>query len=77
MIDKETYEKGVWFSFTITALVVFVGSWIYCIANYGFLLGVGLGWLPSAIVAFIAGVIVGYGWPLALITVFLAILYTI
>ena len=43
MIDKETYEKGVWFSFTITALVVFVGSWIYCIANYGFLLGVGLG----------------------------------
>ena len=69
MINRETYEKGVWFAFTITALVVFIGSWIYCIANYGFLLGVGLGWLPSAIVAVIAGAVVGFGWPLVIAAV--------
>jgi len=27
---------------SIIAYVVFVGSWIYCINEYGFLLGVGL-----------------------------------
>ncbi|MBK7207660.1 MAG: hypothetical protein IPH91_05190 [Elusimicrobia bacterium] len=58
------YEIG----FGITAFIIFVGSWIYCIANYGFLLGVGLGWLPSLIVAFIGGAL----WPLILL-VFLAI----
>lgn len=42
--------------------LVFVGCWIYCIATYGFLLGVGLGWLPSIIVAYI----IGFLWPLFL-----------
>lgn len=51
-----------WYSigFGITAFITFIGSWIYCIAAYGFLLGVGLGWLPSIIVAVIAGAL----WPL-------------
>ncbi len=44
----------------ITFWVVFICSWIYCIAEYGFLLGVGLGWLPSAIVGVIAALL----WPL-------------
>lgn len=51
----DTYRIG----FNITAIIVFIGSWIYCIATYGFLFGVGLGWLPSAIVAGIAGAL----WP--------------
>lgn len=51
-----------WYSvgFAITAFIVFVGCWIYCIATYGFLVGVGIGWLPSGIVAAIAGAV----WPL-------------
>lgn len=44
----------------IVGLIVFVGSYIYCIATYGFLLGVGLGWLPSLIVAALAAAL----WPL-------------
>ena len=40
--------------------LTFVGSWIYCIAHYGYLLGVGLGWLPSLIVACLVGSL----WPL-------------
>lgn len=50
------YEIG----FHITAIVVFIGCWIYCIATYGFLLGVGIGWLPSLIAAAVAG----FAWPL-------------
>lgn len=52
------YRVGCW----ITFVPVFIGCWIYCIDTYGFLLGVGLGWLPSAIV----GVIAAFLWPLAL-----------
>ena len=35
----------------VTWVLIFVGTWIYCIAEYGFLLGVGLGWLAAAITA--------------------------
>ncbi len=50
------YRRGFW----ITAVVTFFSSWIYCIASYGFLFGVGLGWLPSLIVAPVVGAL----WPL-------------
>lgn len=56
----------------ISAVLIFIGSYIYCIATYGFLLGVGLGWLPSAIVALIAFGVVWLLWPL--ITVGLLVL---
>jgi hypothetical protein len=46
--------------FAITFFLVFIGTWIYCIAAYGFLLGVGLGWLPAAICGMLAGLL----WPL-------------
>jgi hypothetical protein len=52
------YLAGIW----ITRAIIFVGCWIYCIATYGFLLGVGLGWLPSIIVAYLTA----WLWPLAL-----------
>ena len=52
----------------ITFFIVFVASWIYCIASYGYLLGVGLGWLPSLIVA----CIVAFLWPLLAIVLILA-----
>lgn len=34
----------------VVSMATFVGVWIYCIAEYGFLLGVGLGWLPAMII---------------------------
>jgi hypothetical protein len=42
---------------------IFVVSWIWCIANYGYLLGVGLGWLPSAITA----TVLCWIWPIVAI----------
>ncbi|HDS1649000.1 TPA: hypothetical protein QEL68_000696 [Stenotrophomonas maltophilia] len=53
------YWAGYWLSWAL----IFIGTWIYCIAEYGFLLGVGLGWLPSGIVA----TIVSFFWPLILL----------
>jgi len=55
------YIAGAW----LTGIVTFIGCWIYCIATYGFLFGVGLGWLPSAICAVIAAVL----WPLIALAV--------
>lgn len=65
MSGNDVYRIG----FAVTAFIVFIGSWIYCIANYGFLLGLGLGWLPSMIVAVIAGAI----WPLIALVIGLGI----
>lgn len=55
----------------ITWGITFLGTWGFCIVNYGFLLGVGLGWHPAMIVAYVAGFL----WPLlALILLGLAAL---
>lgn len=45
----------------LVGVVTFVGAWIYAISTSGFLLGVGLGWLPAAIVAVVAALL----WPVA------------
>lgn len=46
----------------IAALITFLGAWGYCAVTYGFLLGFGLGWLPAAIAAAIAGAVVALLW---------------
>lgn len=47
----------------------FVVTWWWCIEEYGFLLGVGVGWFPSLIVAAIVGML----WlPLAILVLWLA-----
>lgn len=57
-MNETVYEVGK----CITGLIIFIGSYIYCINEYGFLFGLGLGWLPSFIIALIAA----YLWPLIL-----------
>ncbi len=56
-------EEKYWLGYYISWVIIFVGCWIYAIATYGFLFGVGLGWLPSAIVASIVSLL----WPLLLV----------
>lgn len=41
------------YSVTVGA-ITFVCAYIYCINEYGFLLGFGLGWIPSLMLAYIA-----------------------
>lgn len=57
----------------IAAIVAFLGSWIYCVSEYGYLLGFGLGWLPSGILAAIIRPLVKFLWPL----IALAVLYMV
>jgi hypothetical protein len=45
----------------LIAIVTFIGAWLYAIDSSGFVLGVGLGWLPAGIVAVLAGFL----WPFA------------
>jgi len=66
MSDDDFYRLG----YGITAFITFIGSWIYCIYEYGYLLGVGLGWLPSLIVAAIVGAL----WPLILLAIIIIVL---
>ena len=49
----------------IVWVLSFAGFWIYAISEYGFLVGVSLGWLPAAI----AATIVAGLWPLIALVV--------
>jgi hypothetical protein len=46
----------------LTGFATFIGAYIYCVSAYGFLLGLGLGWIPSGIVAVIVSQIVRFLW---------------
>lgn len=46
----------------IAAALTFVGAYIYCVSTYGFLLGFGLGWLPSGLLAAIVFFVVQLLW---------------
>jgi len=48
----------------IAGLLTFIGSWWYCAAEYGFLLGFGLGWLPSGIAAVLVYLATLFLWGL-------------
>jgi len=52
----------------LASFLTFVAGWIFCLLQYGFLLGGGLGWFPSGIAAAIVGFLVAALWgPLLLI----------
>jgi hypothetical protein len=66
-MEKSYFERGAGYG-AWAGLITFVISWIYCIASYGFLFGVGLGWLPSLIVAAVAYLLTMLLWgPVALV----------
>jgi hypothetical protein len=67
-----TGRKAGWIAGGLT----FIGAYIYCVATYGFLLGMGLGWLPSGILAAIVGVISVFLWgPLLVVGFFFALYF--
>jgi hypothetical protein len=53
----------------IAAPITFLGAYVYCISEYGFLWGFGFGWLPSAILAFLVYVAVMLFWGLAAVSI--------
>ena len=57
------------FAIGIAGALTFIAAYIYCTATYGFLLGFGLGWLPSGILAAIVGFAVVLLWGPVLLLV--------
>lgn len=49
----------------LAGIATFIGGWIYCVAHYGFLIGVSLGWIPAGICAAVVGGLVMFLWGLA------------
>jgi len=56
--DWKVYVWGFW----IVGIITFLATWAYAISTYGFFLGVGLGWIPAAVIGALAGAL----WPLLL-----------
>jgi hypothetical protein len=58
----------------VAGAITFIGAYIYCIATYGFLFGLGLGWLPSIILAYVVGFVTLFLWGPAALGLLLLIL---
>ncbi|MGE8940479.1 hypothetical protein ACO2I3_01060 [Leptospira interrogans] len=67
--DARVYAVG----FMITAGLTFIVSYIYCIVEYGYLWGVGFGWLPSIIVALVIGAL----WPLVVLGLIVGVIFVV
>jgi hypothetical protein len=54
----------------LIGFATFLGAYIYCISEYGFLFGFGLGWIPSGLLAVIVGQVARFLWgPMAVLIV--------
>ena len=62
---KEKSESNYWAWAFLTGVLVFVGVWIYAMAEWGLLLGIMFGWIPAIIAAFVGGLL----WPLIAIVI--------
>lgn len=57
----------------LVGIVIFIGVWIYSITQWGFLIGITIGWLPAIIAGFIGGILWGLlailfvGWIILLV----------
>lgn len=65
-MSLDGYEIG----FRVTYWIAFLATWAYAIATWGFLLGVGFGWIPAAII----GAIAAFLWPLLALLLCLAVI---
>jgi hypothetical protein len=57
----------------VAAVCVFVGAYAWCISHYGFLFGLGLGWLSAGILASVTYLAFRYLWALLGVTLALAV----
>ena len=55
----------------ILGVLAFIATWVFCIARFGLVFGIGLGWIPAAIVGMVLSVLVAWLWlPLLLLAAF-------
>jgi hypothetical protein len=72
--DRQAYLKiGTVLGILVGGLTFF-GCWIYAIQSWGWFLGIAFGWVPSAIIAVIAGVLTVPLWGFMLAGIALLLL---
>jgi hypothetical protein len=57
---KSNWEGWYYLGVFISAILIFLGVWIYAMNDWGFLIGIMFGWIP----ALIAGIVGGFLWPI-------------
>jgi hypothetical protein len=55
----------------VLGVAVFVAAWALCIANFGLVFGVALGWIPAVVMALPVSIVVKPGWGLLLLAIVL------
>jgi len=60
----------------LTGLGTFFYGWWYAIAHWGWFLGLGLGWIPAAFISLIIGTLVTFLWGVAVLGVFMIIIFS-
>jgi|YNPMSStandDraft_1061717.scaffolds.fasta_scaffold12912_6 hypothetical protein len=65
---KDNLDYGTWG--LLVGIVSFIGIWIYAISEWGLLLGLTFGWIPSLI----GGIIAGLLWPITIAVVILILI---
>lgn len=68
-MTRDSYIAIGWRLAIPVAVITFIACWIYAFLEYGFLLGVGLGWFPSLLVALVAGGLTIFLWGLVPVAV--------
>lgn len=68
-MTRDSYIAIGWRLAIPVAVITFIACWIYAFFEYGFLLGVGLGWFPSLLVALVAGGLTIFLWGLVPVAV--------
>ena len=63
--SKEAIPVYQFFSVIGAVALVFLGSWIYAITEWGWFLGLSLGWIPSAILVAMGGFLAYHIWFVA------------
>ena len=51
----------------VAGIITFLGAYVWSVFAYGFLLGFGLGWLPSLLLALLVGALTIFLWGPAIL----------
>ena len=60
----------------IVGLITFLWCWGYAISQWGWFIGLGVGWFPASIIAILAGFATFGLWPLAALGIVLLIAHS-
>lgn len=76
-MTRDSYIAIGWRLAIPVAAITFIACWIYAFLEYGFLLGVGLGWFPSLLVGLVAGGLTIFLWGVVPVAVVVGVAFVV